>query len=169
MAWSTFENIDSGAVDSYLKEEIPPTRLDQESQLLFAEKVNKFNYTNIVTRDVSAAVRDAERRLRKYKDIGVSILYITTSTKSVTKDTVIETDMAEKLLLNNIKLVVAESGPGTKALSRFSVVCQGSYYFAEYWGSTAFFTPINQEIESLCRKGLKNERRIVSFQTNSEL
>lgn len=167
MAWSTFENVDSG-VDSYLKEEIPPAPFG-EIQVLLLDKVNNYNYTSVVTRDVSAAIRDADRRLRKYKDIGGSILYIITSTKSVTNDTVIETDLAEKLLLNNIKLVVAESGPGTKALSRFSVLSEGSYYFAENWGSTAFFTPINKEIEALCRAGLKNKRRTVSYQTTCQL
>lgn len=157
-------------MDRYLKEEVPPTRFE-EGEVLLLNKVEKFNYSSVVTRDVSAVIRDAERRLRIYKDIGGSILYIITSTGSVTNNTVIETDMAERLLLNNIKLVVAESGPIDlgKALYRFSVLSQGSYYFQEKWESNSTFPPIDKEIEVLCcRAGLKNERRTVSCQNNSE-
>lgn len=162
VAWSSFESIDSG-VGTYLKEEIAPIRIEDGKNVL-DEKINNFVFSaDILTRDVSAAIRDAESRLRQYKDVGGSILYIITSTESVTSDTVIETEMAERLLRNNIKLEVAESGPDvvTKALSRFSTLSQGSYYFQTSWGTFGFFTPIINEIDSFCRYGLKSERRTV--------
>lgn len=162
MAWSTFEGIDSSE-DFYLNEEIPPTPF-AEAEATLANKVNNFVYNpNVIIRDVSAVIRDAESRLRQYRDVGGSILYVITSTGSTTNDTVIETDMAERLLVNNIKLVVAESGPAVlgKSLSRFAVLSQGSYYFRENWETTAFFTPIDQEIETLCRNGLVQLRRTV--------
>jgi riboflavin biosynthesis pyrimidine reductase len=163
VAWSTFENVDfSGIEDSYLIEELPPTRI-QDGKEALDQKTFAFDYSdNVVTRDVSAVIRDAELRLSKYKDVGGSILYIITSNESETNDTVTETNMAEKLLLNNIKLVVAESGENlVKDLFRFSVLSQGSHYFTPFWESTAFFTPINTEILNDCQNGLKTERRMV--------
>lgn len=163
VAWSTFENIDSGE-NVYLNEEVPPSRYE-DIEVLLGNKVNDFVYSaSVESRDVSAVIRDAELRLRKYNNIGGSILYIITSTGSVTNDTVVETDMAERLLLSNIKLIVAESGPILlgKALSRFSILCQGSYYFKENWETTSFFLPIDNEIDTLCRSGLKDERRTVN-------
>ncbi len=165
VAWSSFENVDSGA-EIYLKEEIAPIKIGEGKEALDA-KANNFVYSpNVLTRDVSAAIRDAEFRLRQYKDVGGSILYIITSTESVTNDTVTETEMAETLLLNKIKLEVAESGPDilTKALSRFSILSQGSYYFQQNWTTAGFFNQISREIDALCRSGLKNERRTVLFQ-----
>lgn len=163
MAWSTFENVDYDGA-TYLMEEIAPKRIG-DSIAEFNSKADSFVYSpDVLTRDVSAVIRDAELRLRQYKDIGGSILYIITSTESVTNDTVTETEMSERLLLNNIKLVVAESGPNvlTKALSRFYILSQGSYYFRESWGTTGFFLQINREIDALTRNGLKTERRTVT-------
>lgn len=163
VAWSTFENIDSGPEDSYLKEELPPRRIHDGYDAL-TQKVNNFVVSsNVQSRDVSAVIRDAESRLRQYKDIGGSILYVVTSTGSVTNDTVIETEMAERLMRNNIKLMVAETGYDTsKALARFAVLSQGGYYFKPTWDTT-FFTPINAEIDNNCKTGLKTERRIVGY------
>ena len=160
VAWSTFENTDSGD-GIYLKEEIAPIRFEDGKEMLYSQLNNLTFSENVVSRDVSAVLRDAEPRLRQYKDTGASILYIITSTESATKDTVLETDLAEKCLLNNIKLVVAESGPGNQALSRFSIMSEGSYYYKISWGTTAFFTPINKEIDYLCANGIKSQRRTV--------
>jgi hypothetical protein len=160
VAWSTFENVDSGLEDSYLTEEIPPTRIE-DGVSDFTEKVNSFIYSvSVSTRDVSAVIRDAELRLRKYKDVGGSILYVVTSNESETNDTVTETNMAEKLLLNNIKLIAAESGPNfMKDLFRVSVLSQGSHYFTPQWDNT--FTAINTEILNDCQNSLKIKRRMV--------
>ncbi|XP_046643221.1 calcium-activated chloride channel regulator 1-like isoform X2 [Daphnia pulicaria] len=169
VAWSTFENVDFSDIEgSYLIEELPPTRIQDGKQDL-DEKINDFDYSdNVVTRDVSAVIRDAELRLSKYKDVGGSILYIITSNESETNDTVTETNMAEKLLLNNIKLVVVESGENlVKDLFRFSVLSQGSHYFTPFWESTAFFTPINTEILNDCQNGLKTERRMITIRKDS--
>lgn len=162
VAWSTFENVDFSGIEGYLIEELPPTRIVEGKEAL-DEKTFSFKYSeNVFTRDVSAVIRDAELRLRKYKDVGGSILYIVTSNESETNDTVTETNMAEKLLLNNIKLVVAESGESlAKNLFRFSVLSQGSHSFTSFWGSSTFFTQINTEIENDCKNGLKTERRMV--------
>lgn len=162
VGWSTFEGVDTEDVP-YLEEEIPPTPFAQV-EVELGNLVNNFIYNSeVLTRDVSAAIRDAEARLRQYKDVGGSILYLITSTGATTNDTVIETDMAERLLVNNIKLIVAESGPVAlkQSLSRFSVLSQGSYYFRENWETTSFFVPIDQEIEALCRSGLPHLRRTV--------
>lgn len=132
---------------------------------MFQLQIDNFTFSeNVLSRDVSAVLRDAvEPRLSQYKDTGGSILYIITSTESTTKDTVLETDLAEKVLLNNIKLIMAESGPGNQALSRFSILSEGSYYYKISWGTTAFFTPINAEINYLCANGIKSQlRRTVS-------
>lgn len=156
-----FENIDFEG-KNYLKEKSPPRRIEEAKSDL-ATLINSFVYnSNVLTRDVSAVIRDAEPILKPYKDTGGSILYILTSTDSVTNDTIIETDVAERLALNNIKIIIGESGPGQKALSRFSVVSQSSYYFIANWTST-YFTNINNEIISLCATGLLNQRRTVSF------
>ena len=163
VAWSTFENVDSG-VDNYLMEEIPLKPVG-DNLLEFQNKADAFvPSTAVLTRDVSAAIRDAELRLSQFKDVGGSILYIITSTVSVTNDTVVETELAERLLLNNIKLVVAESGPDatTKALSRFSMLSQGSYYYQDSWRTTGFFLQINREIDALTRNGLSRQRRLVT-------
>lgn len=123
--------------------------------------INSFTFNpNVVTRDVSAVIRDAEPILKPYKDMGGSILYILTSAGSITNDTIIETDVAERLELNNIKVIIGETGPGQKALSRFSVVSQSSYYFRNDWDA-GYFTTINNEILSLCETGLLNQRRTV--------
>ena len=160
VAWSTFEDIDYEA-GFYLNEEMEPTQF-KDAKILLNELTNNLTFSsNITSRDVSAVVRDAEMRLNQYKNTGGSILYIITSTEATTNDTVTETLMAEKLLVNNIKMLVAESGPGSQSLTRFSVLSQGSYYYKERWETTAFFTPIKQEIENLCQTGLKNERRVV--------
>ena len=162
VAWSTFENVDSG-VDNYLMEEIPLKPVG-DNLLEFQNKADAFvPSTAVLTRDVSATIRDAELRLSQFKDVGGSILYIITSTVSVTNDTVVETELAERLLLNNIKLVVAESGPDatTKALSRFAMLSQGSYYYQDSWRTTGFFLQINREIDALTRNGLRTQRRMV--------
>lgn len=162
VAWSTFENVDS-EVGHYLIEEVAPIRL-ADGQNIFDQLINNFTFSsNVFTRDVSAVVRDAELRLRKYKDTGGSILYVITSTEAITSDTVTEIELAEKFLVHNIKLMAAESGPGAQGLSRFSILSQGSYRFGLKWGSTAFFTPLKNEIDSLCKNGLKNERRTVRY------
>ena len=164
VAWSTFENVDSG-VDNYLMEEIPLKPVG-DNLLEFQNKADAFvPSTAVLTRDVSAAIRDAELRLSQFKDVGGSILYIITSTVSVTNDTVVETELAERLLLNNIKLVVAESGPDatTKALSRFSMLSQGSYYYQDSWRTTGFFLQINREIDASTRNGLRTQRRLVTL------
>lgn len=160
VAWSTFENVDSGFEGSYLKEELPATRIEDGKDDLDA-KVNSFKYSeSVLVRDVSAVIRDAELRLRKYKDVGGSILYVVTSNESETNDTVTEMNLAEKLLLNNIKLVVTESGPNLrKDLFRISVLSKGSHYFTPAWDST--FTSISREIVKDCENGLKTERRTV--------
>jgi hypothetical protein len=160
VAWSTFENVDSGSEDSYLKEELPAKRIEDGKRDLDA-KVNSFAYSeSVLVRDVSAVIRDAESRLRKYKDVGGSILYVVTSNESETNDTVTEMNLAEKLLLNNIKLVVAESGPNLrKDLFRISVLSKGSHYFTPAWDNT--FTSISREIVKDCENGLTTERRTV--------
>jgi hypothetical protein len=69
-------------------------------------------------------------------------------------------NLAEKLLLNNIKLVVAESGPNLrKDLFRISVLSKGSHYFTPAWDNT--FTSISREIVKDCENGLTTERRTV--------
>lgn len=165
VGWSTFENSDTG-VNDYLVEEVAPIRY-ADGKNIFEEFINNFTFSsNVTSRDVSAVVRDAQIRLHEYKDSGGSILYVITSTDSTTNDTVTETEMADKLLANNIKLMVAESGLGAQGLGRFSVLSQGSYYFATKWDTTAFFTPIKDQINGAYQNGLKNERRVVrcSFQ-----
>lgn len=144
-----------------MKEEVPPTRYADAAQI-FEMQVDNFTFSSgVLSRDVSAAVRDAELRLSNHKNVGGSILYVITSTESVTKDTIMEPDLAEKFLQNNVKMMVGESGPGAQVLSRFSVLSQGGYYYRESWGTTAFFTQINEEIDNLIGSGLKTERRIV--------
>ncbi|XP_057379893.1 calcium-activated chloride channel regulator 1-like isoform X2 [Daphnia carinata] len=166
-AYSTFENIDSGPEGSYLKEELPPRRIGDEYDNLISKIDNFVVSQTVLSRDVSAVIRDGEARLRQYKDTGGSILYLVTSTDSVTNDTVIETDLAERLMQNNIKLIVVETGLGTgKSLPRFSVLSQGSYYFIPTW-DTPFFTPINNEVDAICRNGLKTQRRIITSRKNS--
>lgn len=163
MALSYFENYDFEA-KNYLKLMAAPARIvDGRDNLDLL--INNFVYsTSVSTRDVSAVIREAEQELSKYKDVGGSILYILTSTGSSTNDTVVETEIAERLLANNIKLIVGESGPLAlgQSLSRFTTLSQGSYYFRENWQNTGYFTPINNEINSLCGSGLTTQRRIVS-------
>lgn len=165
VAWSTFEGVDSG-IGTYLKEAIPPRPYSEISDELSGAIDQLAFSTGVVSRDVSAVIRDAEQRLRQYKNVGGSILYIISATESGTNDTVTETDMAESFLRNNIKLEAAESGPNgvnKKALNRLSVLAQGEYYYSESWGSTFFFKPITDDIISLCGNGLTVERRMVIF------
>ncbi|KAI9558300.1 hypothetical protein GHT06_015053 [Daphnia sinensis] len=167
VAYSTFENIDFGPEGSYLKEEFPPRRIGDVYGELNAAIDNFVVSVNVPTRDVSAVIRDGELRLRQFKDTGGSILYLVTSTNSVTNDTVIETNLAERLMQNNIKLIVAETGlDNGKSLSRFSVLSQGGYYFIPTW-DTYYFTPINNELFSICGSGLKTQRRIITSRKNS--
>lgn len=163
MAYSTFENIDFGPEGSYLKEEYPPKRIADGYDDLGTIVDNFVVSQDVLSRDVSAVIRDGEARLRQYKDTGGSILYLVTSTDSVTNDTVIETDLAERLMQNNIKLVVAETGLSDgKSLSRFSVLSQGGYYFKRTWDSS-YFTPVNNEVDNIFKNGLKTQRRIVGY------
>ncbi|KZS03432.1 putative Calcium-activated chloride channel regulator 1/sw [Daphnia magna] len=120
VAYSTFENIDFGPEGSYLKEEYPPKRIADGYDDLGTIVDNFVVSQDVLSRDVSAVIRDGEARLRQYKDTGGSILYLVTSTDSVTNDTVIETDLAERLMQNNIKLVVAETGLTMSQVVKYS-------------------------------------------------
>ncbi|XP_032784296.2 calcium-activated chloride channel regulator 1 [Daphnia magna] len=167
VAYSTFENIDFGPEGSYLKEKYPLKRIADGYYDLIAIVDNLVVSQDVLSRDVSAVIRDGEARLRQYKDTGGSILYLVTSTDSVTNDTVIETDLAERLMQNNIKLVVAETGLSDgKSLSRFSVLSQGGYYFKPTWDSS-YFTPVNNEVDNIFKNGLKTQRRIITSRKDS--
>uniref|UniRef100_A0A0P5UIX1 Calcium-activated chloride channel regulator 1 n=1 Tax=Daphnia magna TaxID=35525 RepID=A0A0P5UIX1_9CRUS len=167
VAYSTFENIDFGPEGSYLKEEYPPKRIADGYDDLGTIVDNFVVSQDVLSRDVSAVIRDGEARLRQYKDTGGSILYLVTSTDSVTNDTVIETDLAERLMQNNIKLVVAETGLSDgKSLSRFSVLSQGGYYFKPTWDSS-YFTPVNNEVDNIFKNGLITQRRIITSRKDS--
>lgn len=162
VAWSTFQDVDTG-LGNYLKVEVPPSRFEDVRNDLTDLNTNFEFSSTIESRDVSAVIRDAFSTLQKYKDVGGSILYIVTSTDSMTKDTVLETDMAEIFLLNNIKLAVVESGPGNQALERFSILSEAMYSFQTLWETSTVFDNTNEAIMSWLSDGLKNERRMVSL------
>lgn len=164
---SSFQGIDQlGTTGSYLKTLVAPIRLaDGQSTLNTAINSQLSFNTSEFNRNVPAVLRDVFALLAQYRDVGGSIAYLITSTGSSGNDLLLETDLAEKFMFYNIKLIVAESGStGVQALDRFTLLSEGSYYTATEWGSTSFFTPINNEIASYTKSILSLQRRTVIFQ-----
>ena len=163
---SSFQGIgQQGTTGSYLKTLVAPIRLADGQSTLNAAINSQLSFdTNEVNRNVPAVLRDALALLSQYRDVGGSIVYLITSTASSGNDLLLETDLAEKFMFFNIKLVVAETGNnGVQALDRFTLLSEGSYYTGSEWGSTAFFTPINNEIVSLTKSILSLQRLTVRF------
>lgn len=143
---------------------VVPVRLaDGQSTLNTA--INNLAFDgNEFNRNVPAVLRDVLASLSQYRNVGGSIVYLITSTGSSGNDLLFETDLAEKLIFYNIKIIVAETGStGVQVLNRFSSLSEGSYYPGTEWGSTGYFTPISNEISTLTQSILTLQRRTVKM------
>ena len=143
---------------------VVPVRLaDGQSTLNTA--INNLAFDgNEFNRNVPAVLRDVLASLSQYRNVGGSIVYLITSTGSSGNDLLFETDLAEKLIFYNIKIIVAETGStGVQVLNRFSSLSEGSYYPGTEWESTGFFTPISNEISTLTQSILTLQRRTVKM------
>lgn len=160
----TFQGPDEAGPGQYLKEVVAPVPLGAGRTQL-DDAINALvQSSNVFTRSTPAALRDGISRLAKYKDVGGSIMYIITSTVSDGSETLFETDVAQMLLRNNIKLVVGESGNvanGGQSLARVSVLAQGYYLFRPKFDASTFFTPLATEVLLLTEEILSLTRRTV--------
>ena len=159
----TFEGPDSSA-GTYLKERITPAPFTSDQLRTLNNFINSLAFSATVSsRSTPVVLRDGISRLAKFKDLGGSIIYLVTSTVSDGSEILIETDIAEQLHQNNIKIVVGESGPGSQSLSRVAQLSEGFYTYAPDWGGTSFFSPMSNEVYRLANStnGLHLNRRTV--------
>ena len=144
-----FEGPDLG-LEQYLKERVAAAPITTAQSTALTSSINAITFsTDVRSRSTPAALRDSISRLAKFKDLGGSIIYLVTSTVSDGSESLIETDIAEHLHQNNIKIVVGESGPDSQSLNRVAQLSEGFYTFALDWGGTAFFTPMTNEVTGI--------------------
>ena len=122
-----------------------------------------------LSRDVSAAVRDAGLRFKSA--LLTAFVYVITHTESVTKGIVREPDLLWKLLLQNSKFSPGSAFSHTTLKSPsyclgFPCRHRADIITVKKWGSTIFFTQLNEGIDNLIRNGLI-QRNIV-YKINSQ-
>ena len=168
----TFEGPDINGDGNYLQELVAPDKLTKDHQNILNAAISSLNYSNYETRNTPAVLRDGISLLARYKNVGGSIMYISTSTSSSGSDTLIEPKLAQMLTDNNIKVVIAESGTtgngGGQSLNRLSTLGQGYYRYALEWGSYQFFNPFNNYILGLITNEiLELNKRTVTLARNT--